>query len=151
MKKTFILSFSFVIFGFICGFLIYKSHTESILSTFNEGRSYYFLQEGAYSSYEIMTENIKTLDTKLIEQDGSKYYVYVGITQDEKIAEKLKQIYESMGYQLYIKQLKLSSEEFYNNVVQFDLLINNASKDSEILTIEQVVLANYEEIIKNDK
>ena len=64
---------------------------------------------------------------------------------------KLKKIYESKGYQLYLKNLKIASEEFYNNTVQFDMLINKTAKEDEILTIEEVVLANYDEIIKNNK
>ena len=59
-----------------------------------------------------------------------------------------KEIYENKGYQIYIKEQNLSNEEFYNNVTQFDILINSTNKESEILTIEEVVLANYEELIK---
>ena len=44
--------------------------------------------------------------------------------------------------------MKFSNEEFDHNVEQFDLLINSATNKEEILTIEEVVLANYEEIIK---
>ena len=44
----------------------------------------------------------------------------------------------------------LSNEEFNNNVTQFDLLINATTSEKEILTIEKVVLANYEEIIKKN-
>ena len=42
------------------------------------------------------------------------------------------------------------NEEFNNNVTQFDLLINATTSEKEILTIEKVVLANYEEIIKKN-
>ena len=58
-------------------------------------------------------------------------------------------IYEDDGYNIYIKEKYLSNEEFYNNVTQFDLLIKDSNDTSNILTIEEVVLANYEEIIKN--
>ena len=78
-------------------------------------------------------------------------YVYLGITRDSNNAKKIKAIYEKKGYQIYIKEQNLSNEEFYNNVTQFDLLITGTNKESEILTIEEVVLANYEELIKKDK
>ena len=58
-------------------------------------------------------------------------------------------IYEDDGYNIYLKEKYLSNEEFYNNVTQFDLLIKDNNDTSNILTIEEVVLANYEEIIKN--
>ena len=96
-----------------------------------------------------MLENTKDLETKLVNKENDKFYVYLGITRDEENAKKIKQIYNNKGYQLYIKEVSLSNEEFYNNVTQFDLLIKNTDKKEEILTIEEVVLANYEEIIKS--
>lgn len=112
--------------------------------------TYYFLQEGVYSSKEILEENIKNMSLKVVDTINDKYHVYLGITKDENIAKKLKNIYESEGYQIYIKEITLSNEEFSNNVTQFDLLIENTTSKKEILTIEEVVLANYEEIIKNN-
>ena len=52
-----------------------------------------------------------------------------------------------MGYQIYIKDVRLNNEEFANNVTQFDLLVKESSSSEDVLTIEEVVLANYEEII----
>ena len=95
-----------------------------------------------------MQENTKDLLVKTVDSKNDKQYVYLGITRDEKNAQKLKEIYENKGYQIYIKEQNLSNEEFYNNVTQFDILINSTNKESEILTIEEVVLANYEELIK---
>ena len=47
-------------------------------------------------------------------------------------------------------EVELKNEEFYNNVTQFDLLLNNDISESEMLTIEEVVLANYEEITRKE-
>lgn len=148
MKKTFLLSIVFIILGASIGILFREKYQEQILNVFSEGKIYYFLQEGIYSSKEIMTENTKDLDVKLINEENNKYYVYLGITRSEENAKKIKDIYKNKGYQLYIKEINLSNEEFFNNVTQFDLLIENSKTEEEILTIEEVVLANYEEIIK---
>ena len=67
----------------------------------------------------------------------------------KKMQKKIKKIYSDKGYNIYIKEVKLNNEEFYNNVTQFDLLINNTNNSNEILTITEVVLANYEEIVKS--
>ncbi len=149
MKKTFLLSMTFLLLGAVTGIILNNKYQNNIISTFNEGKIYYFLQEGVYSSKEIMTENTKDLDIKLVNEENDKYYVYLGITREEENAKKIKELYSNKGYQLYIKEVNLSNEEFYNNVTQFDLLIKNTDKEEEILTIEEVVLANYEEIIKN--
>ncbi len=149
MKKTFLLSSFFLILGTVSGIILNTKYKDTIISTFNEGKIYYFLQEGVYSNEKIMLENTKDLETKLVNKENDKFYVYLGITRDEENAKKIKQIYNNKGYQLYIKEVSLSNEEFYNNVTQFDLLIKNTDKKEEILTIEEVVLANYEEIIKS--
>ena len=147
MKKKIFYSIIILITGIIVGRNIYLSKSTQ---TFSNKDIYYFIQEGVYSSKSIMEENIKNMDLKVVDEIDNKYYVYLGITKDENIAKKLKEIYESLGYQIYIKELSLSNEEFNNNVTQFDLLINASTSTKEILTIEKVVLANYEEIIKKN-
>ena len=62
--------------------------------------------------------------------------------------EKLKSIYKGKNINVTVKEINLESQEFKNNVEQFDLLIRNTNDVSQILTIEEVVIANYEEIIK---
>lgn len=147
MKKTFFLSIIFTLLGTLTGLIINTNNKQ--IRTFNEEKKYYFLQEGVYSNEKSMLENTKELDVKLVINDNDKYYVYLGITKEEKLAQKIKEIYINKGYSLYIKEINLDNEEFYNNVTQFDLLIKNTNKENEILTIEEVVLANYEEIILN--
>ena len=147
MKKKIFYSIIILITGIIVGRNIYLS---KVTQTFSNKDIYYFIQEGVYSSKSIMEENIKNMDLKVVDEIDNKYYVYLGITKDENIAKRLKEIYESEGYQIYIKEVSLSNEEFNNNVTQFDLLINATTSEKEILTIEKVVLANYEEIIKKN-
>lgn len=147
MKKKIFYSIIILITGIIVGRNIYLS---KVTQTFSNKDIYYFIQEGVYSSKSIMEENIKNMDLKVVDELDNKYYVYLGITKDESIAKRLKEIYESQGYQIYIKEVSLSNEEFNNNVTQFDLLINATTSEKEILTIEKVVLANYEEIIKKN-
>ena len=147
MKKKIFYSIIILITGIIVGRNIYLSKSTQ---TFSNKDIYYFIQEGVYSSKSIMEENIKNMDLKVVDELDNKYYVYLGITKDESIAKKLQEIYESQGYQIYIKEVSLSNEEFNNNVTQFDLLINATTSEKEILTIEKVVLANYEEIVKKN-
>ena len=149
MKKTLKISIFSIALGTIAGIILNNTYKEKLNNSFlNEEKTYYFIQEGVYSSTSSMQENTKDLLVKTVDSKNDKQYVYLGITRDEKNAKKLKEIYENKGYQIYIKEQNLSNEEFYNNVTQFDILINSTNKESEILTIEEVVLANYEELIK---
>ena len=150
MKKQFLLTLIILIVGIIIGNKIHKA-TNSFKNVFKEDEIYYFLQEGVYNSQQILEENTNKLNFKIVEELDSKYYVYLGITRSISIASKLKEIYENKGYNIYIKEINLNNQEFKSNLEQFDLLINSTQNEEEILTIEEVVLANYEEIIKNSK
>ncbi len=146
MKKTLILGILFILLGYYLGTFIFN---EKIINKYKKEEKYYFLQEGVYSNKENLQTNLNSLNNKIIDKKDNKYYVYVGITRDLEVAKKIMKIYEDDGYNIYLKEKYLSNEEFYNNVTQFDLLIKDNNDTSNILTIEEVVLANYEEIIKN--
>lgn len=146
MKKTMLLAVIFVFLGAICGNYLYRNALDSI-SVFQENNTFYFLQEGIYSSKDIMQENVGDLTNKLAVLEDNKYYVYVGITMDKDNANKIKKIYEDMGYKIYIKSVALDNEEFVSNVSQFDLLVKESDSKDDILTVEEVVMANYEQII----
>ncbi len=149
MKKTLKISILSIVLGALVGIVLNNNYKEKLSNSFlNDGKTYYFIQEGVYSSISSMQENTKDLLVKTVDSKNDKQYVYLGITRDEKNAKKLKEIYENKGYKIYIKEQNLSNEEFYNNVTQFDILIGSTNKETEILTIEEVVLANYEELIK---
>lgn len=146
MKKTMLLAVIFVFLGAICGNYLYRRAPNSI-SVFQESNTFYFLQEGIYSSKDVMQENVGDLTNKLTVLEDNKYYVYVGITMDADNANKIKKIYEEMGYKIYIKTVDLDNEEFASNVSQFDLLVKESDTTDDILTVEEVVMANYEQII----
>ena len=145
MKKIIIKGLFFVLIGFFIGQLLFSEKIE-LVKRLQKGDTYYFLEEGIYNDYNnINNENI---NRRIIENKNNKYYVYIGITRDKEVLEKLKKIYKNNNINISVKEINLESQEFKTNVEQFDLLIKQTKDDSQILTIEEVVIANYEEIIK---
>lgn len=144
MKKIIIKGIFFVIIGFFLGQIFFGDKIE-LIKRLQKGDTYYFLEEGVYTDYNNIQNNI---NRKIIENKDNKYYVYIGITRDKEVLEKLKNIYENTNTNVSVKEIILESEEFKNNVEQFDLLIRNTKDINQILTIEEVVIANYQEIIK---
>ena len=147
MKKIILKSILFIGIGFLLGNLIFNNNKDFFLKM-KSTDTYYFLQEGLYLDYNNLQNNISKLSEKTIEKSHDKYYVYVGITKDKEVAELLKNIYEKKGYKIYQKERNISSREFSENVNQFDWLIKETEEEEQILTIEKIVLANYEEISK---
>lgn len=148
MKKIIISGLSFILLGFILGNIFFMNKDELLTSLNKVGEKYYFLEEGIYSDKEILENELINPNKKIIEYKNNKFYIYQAITKDEKIANKLVNIYKERGLSLTVKEKYLKNEEFSTNVSQFDLLMKSATTDDEILKIEEVILANYEEIIK---
>ena len=147
MKKLIISGLLLIGVGFLLGNIIFYQR-DFFEKKIKSQETYYFLQEWIYSNRDILENNLTNISKAIIDYQNNQYYVYVGITKNEMIAKKIQEIYQKKGYQIVQKIKRFSSEEFYNNVTQFDLLIQSVSSDDEILTIEEVVLANYEEILK---
>lgn len=148
MKKFFITSFIFIIIGIIIGKFIFLE--KDLLKIFKTKDRYYFLQEGVYNNTSL-NENSLSVKNSIMEKKDNKIYVYIGITKDEEIAEQLINIYKKKNINLNIKEKYITNEEFKNNIEQFDLLIKSSKNEDEIIKIQEVVLANYEEIIKNSE
>jgi len=149
MKKIFFWGIISIILGFLIGEIFFNNKNLIFNNVKPKGETYYFLQEGVYANKNTIKNSLNNFKQKIVEKQDKKYYVYVGITKDKEVADKLKNIYEEKGYPLVEKVKYLSNEEFSNNISQFDLLIKATDESDEILTIEEVVLASYDEIIKN--
>lgn len=147
MKKILLTGILSIGFGFLLGSFMLGEKIEWYQKEIEN--PYYFLQEGVYTNEDVLKNDLVDITKKIVEYQNNKFYVYVGITKDKEIAEKIKQIYEKKGYKISEQKKELSSEEFKINVDQFDLLLREAKSEEEIMTIEEVVLANYEEIVKN--
>lgn len=151
MKKVIIKGIIFIVVGIIAGNAIFE-HKLSFVKNILNKESYYFIQEGVYNDKKSLQNNLINITNKIVEYDrkSDKYYVYLGITKDKEVLDKLTKIYNKRNISIFEKEKYIDSEEFSNNVRQFDNLIKQTNSDEEILTIEEVVLANYEEISKKE-
>lgn len=146
MKKVIIKGIFFIVIGFFIGQFLFREKIE-LIKQLQKGDTYYFLEEGVYNNYDNIQNN-QNINRRIIENKDNNYHVYIGITRDKEVLEKLKKIYNKENINVYIKEIILESNEFKTNVEQFDLLIKQTKDTNQILTIEEVVMANYEEIIK---
>ena len=149
MKKLLILIAVATILGGIGGKLLFSKYENIDELVFNENKKVYLLQEGVYSSKSSLDSNTKDISPKLVVKNNDKYYVYVGITKNYNNAKKIKKMYNDKVYNIYQKEKNIKSDEFLNNVEQFDVLVENTKKEQDISTIQEVILSNYEEMVIN--
>lgn len=146
MKNTLIMMVVAIILGGISGMFLFSKYKDTSY-VFNENKKLYFLEEGVYSTKESLESNTKDINPKLVIQDDNKYHVYVGITSNFDNASKIKKMYKDKGYSIYEKEIEVDNSEFTSNISQFDILLESSKNDSDISTIEEVVLSNYENLI----
>lgn len=142
MKKTIIGCVIFIGLGFLIGNKFQERQIEE---------PFYFLREGVYENKNVFEENVKDFDKKIMEYKNNKIYIYTAITKDYNLAKKIQEIYKKQKISLKIEEISLPSEELSTNIKQFDLLMKNTKSEEEILKIQEVVIANYEEIMKNQE
>ncbi len=149
MKASFIVPIIIsILLGGFCGKLVFDQY-QAKEEVFQENNTAYFLQQGVYSTEESLVENTKDLAYKVSVLEDGKYYVYVGITKDLDNAEKLKKMYEEMGYNIYQRELPISNYEFLNNLEQYDILLTSSKTNEEMQSVMKVVLASFEESVLN--
>lgn len=135
-----------VILGTMSGKALFSKYGKSIDTMDNE--DVYFLQEGVYSSKDSLNNNTSEITPKLVVPSDDKYYVYVGISKDLETIKKIQKIYKDKGYSTYQKKIKVDNTEFLTNMDQYDILLDNTTKTNDILTIQDVVLSNYQELVR---
>ncbi len=137
MKKVIIKGLIYIIIGYILGSIIFKSKIDLIKNITNK-EIYYFIEE--------KESNV----TKTSVKDYENIYIKKGISRNLETANKIKSILEEQNKNVIIKEKYLTNKEFKETVTQFDNLIKETSSKEEILKIEEVVIATYEEILRNN-
>lgn len=139
--------------GFFMGKLMFSQYDDKqgLKLVSNTSEKLYFIQQGVYSSKESMEENTTNLAYYIYTIDNDKYYVYVGITKNEENLEKLKGYFESLGYNIYVKDFYISSEAFITVLEQYEMMLSETNDNKTIGAICSQILGKYEELVINSE
>lgn len=152
MKKYLISIISCVLVGLLMGKIIfeqYKSNDTLAVSTTSISEEVYFFQTGVYSSLDNMKKAMSNINSYAYILEDNKYYVFLAITKNEENKEKLKNYFNSLSYNIYIKKITIDNEAFLNTLNEYDKLLKDASSNSDIKKINDAVLEKYEELVNN--
>lgn len=143
MKIKFIVPLLFsIIIGFVSAKIVYSIY-DSIKTNYNA----YLLQIGAYKEEETLNNEVKNLNSYVTVNAEDLTYVYVGVTTNKINADKIKKIYENNNMNIYIKPVFIDNINFYSNLEQYDILLSSVEKESDILSINDVILSDYEQMV----
>ena len=138
-KKNVVLFLVVIVFGFILGEVVYSEYKRNLdQSVYNA----YLIKIGSFKDdYEVDPSNY------LVLKENGLYNVYAGITTKLTNATKIKNIYDSENVKSVIIPTIINNVEFINNLEQYDLLLSEVDNKDNILSINDVIISNYEELI----
>lgn len=134
--------------GTILGHTLFEKFKEEEQTVFNYKTPVYFLREGVYDNLDYALENANKFATKIIVKDKAKYYLYLAISRNEDNLAMIKKIYNNNN--LVVETKNINNESFLTVLDQMENLLKKTSNNEEKLTIEKVILANYEELVLNN-
>lgn len=146
MYKRFIFSLIIaIVSGALLGHTLFEKFKEEEQTVFNDMSPIYFLREGVYDNLEYALASANKFDTKIIVKEKAKYYLYLAISKSEDNLASIKKIYNDKN--LVVETKNINNESFLTALEQMENLFKKVSSDEEKLTIEKVILANYEELV----
>ena len=148
MKRMLIPVISAVVIGFVLAKLVFNQYeTEQITTVFNEREEINLIQVGVYSNKDIMEENTKNFNYYVYSIEDNLYHVYVGITLDDNNLKKLENYYKKLGYDVYVKKVKVDNREFIDVLKQYDKLLKRIHDDESLKDVNEKVLQKYKELV----
>jgi len=146
MNKKFLIYITIAILtGAILGNLFYRKYEEE--QNLDNNYNSYLLQLGVYSSNEEMIKELGNIEEYLVIEKDNKYYVYLGISSKKDNATKIQNAFLEQEIQVSIKKTVIDNIEFMSNLEQFDILLDSASTNEDIMSINEVIMSSYEEMV----
>lgn len=138
MKKTIIMIILAIGVGFTFGFLFLKKfNTETITEVSNIKSQVYAFQIGVYKNKDNAL-NAATTNKGIVILDNDIYRVYIAILKDETLIDNLKDYYDSLGINYYLKAINVSSKT--NNIIDnYESLLNNCDSSNYSMVLDSML------------
>ncbi len=138
MKKTIISIFLAMIVGFTFGFFFLKKfNTETITEVSNIKSQVYAFQIGVYKNKDNAL-NAANTNKGIVILDNDIYRVYIAILKDETLIANLKDYYDSLGINYYLKAINVSNKT--NNIIDnYESLLNNCDSSNYSMVLDSML------------
>lgn len=144
LKRALVPLFISVLFGFICGKIVYNIYKENDdLSLSNN--LVYLVQSGAYSSYDNMRANNISYDY-IYYQEDDLFKTIIGVTKDINNIEKIKEVYTD---EVIVSKYYSNNFELNSKLDEFDkLLASSEGEEIKNIIVEMLNLYKGDQNIK---
>ena len=114
MKKTLIIILIAIISGIVMGFMFYQRFEINEVVFAKQDYSAKAVQVGVFSKLDNAL-SIKDLYDGIIVNDENLYRVYINIIKDQEVLSIMKEYYNELGINYYLKDIEISKE--FNDIL----------------------------------
>ena len=130
-----------VIFGTICGKLVFSNYEDKITNTLNKEKVY-LLQIGAYSNYDNMVNNTLVNNYIYYQDEDGLYKSVIGITQKEENIKKIKSLYQN---EIITTEYYSNDKKLIKKLKEYDKILDKTTDNNEIIQIVKQSLELYKD------
>ena len=139
-KKVVIPVFISIVFGALCGHLVYTIYDDELSIDLNDNLVY-LIQSGAYSTYDNMRAN--TMGNYIYYEDDGLFKTIIGITKSKENVDKIKLAY---GKDVVVNEYYIDNENLCNQIKEYDKKLNKVNDADEIQKITVSMLDLYKDV-----
>lgn len=127
-----------VLFGFVCGKLVYRIYEDDISNKLSSSKLY-LIENGRYDTYDMMRED-NNGNNYVYYMDDDGYKTVVGITSDKDNIDKIKGLYNE---DVKVLEYYVSNELFNDKQNEYDMLLSNTDDVYEVKEVVDNILSLY--------
>lgn len=140
LKGIFVPLVVSMIFGFICGKLVYSVYGEDVENKLSSSKLY-LVENGKYLTYDNMREE-NNGNNYVYYKDEEGYKTVVGITRDVDNIDKIKSLYNDS---VNVEEYYISSELLNEKQNEYDMMLSNTDDVYEVKEVVDNILNLYRE------
>ena len=151
MKKYLLTIIVSLIVGFLLSNLILKQYDDyREIKVYKGGEKLYFIEYGIYDNYSEMEKNTINLENYIYQINNNKYHVYIGITKNNEVLDKINEHFRKLGYNVTTQEFYLTNDKFISSIENNDDVLLLTSDDVVIGEVVSQGLTTYEEVVINE-
>ena len=152
MKKYLLTIIISLIVGFLLSNFILKQYDDyKGITVYKEGEMLYFIEYGRYNDYKEMEQNTINLENYIYQINDNKYHVYIGITKNNEVLEKIDNYFKNLGYNITNREFYVTNKDFIKQIENNDSILLLTNDEVVIGEVVSSGLATYEEVVINVK
>lgn len=127
-----------MLFGYVCGKLVYQIYEDKIDNKLSSSRLY-LVENGEYLTYDSMREE-NNGNNYIYYKDDDSYKTVIGITRNEDNIDKIKSLYDTI---VRVNEYYISNDYLNDKQNEYDVILSNTDDIHEVREVVDNILNLY--------